>query len=169
MIISIIVAVAQNNVIGKDNDLVWNLPDDMSFFKNKTKGHHVIMGRKNYYSIPDKWRPLPGRTNIVITRQPNLSIQGVTVVNSIREAIDIATKSEENEAFIIGGGEIFKQSIDIADKIYFTDVKAEFEGDTYFPDINMKTWKEVQRIPHPEDQKHSYAFDFVEFVRENGQ
>ncbi len=165
MLISVIVAVAQNNVIGKDNDLVWNLPDDMAFFKNKTIGHHVIMGRKNYYSIPEKWRPLPGRPNIVITRQPNLFLPGVTVVNSIPEAIEIAKSTEDNEAFIIGGGEIFRQSMDIVDKIYFTDVKAEFEGDTYFPEVNMETWKEVKRIPHPMDQKHSYAFDFVEYVR----
>ncbi len=169
MLISMIVAVAQNNVIGKDNDLVWHLPDDMAYFKEKTKGHHVIMGRKNYYAIPEKWRPLPGRPNIVITRQPNLELTGVVVVNSIEEALDKVKNTNEEEAFIIGGGEIFKQSLDIADKIYFTDIKSEFDGDTYFPDVNPNVWEEVKRVPHPIDDKHSYAFDFVEYVRKKDQ
>ena len=127
------------------------------------------MGRKNYFSIPEKWRPLPGRPNIVITHQTNMELTGVTVVNSIEEAIDEVKNKNEDEAFIIGGGEIFRQSIDIAGKIYFTDTKSEFEGDTYFPDVNPNEWEEVKRVPHPTDENHSFAFDFVEYVRKKDQ
>jgi len=168
MKISMIVAVAENLVIGKDKDLVWNLPDDMKFFKEKTVGHHVIMGRKNYESIPAKWRPLPGRPNIIITRNENLSIPNVAIVNSIDQAIELARNAGETEAFIIGGGEIFSQSMGVADRIYYTEVKASFQGDTYFPQIDLKIWKEVKRVSHLADDKHTYAFDFVIFEkREN--
>ena len=161
MKISMIVAVAENLVIGKDKDLVWSLPDDMKFFKEKTAGHHVIMGRKNYESIPAKWRPLPNRPNIIISRNNNLSIPNVTVVNSIDRAIDIARQAGETEAFIIGGGEIFAQSMNMAERIYYTEVKGSFEGDTYFPQIDRKVWQEISRVVHPADERHAFAFDFV--------
>jgi len=161
MRISMIVAVAENLVIGKDYNLVWHLPDDMQFFKKTTANHHVIMGRKNYESIPPKWRPLPNRHNIIVTRNKNLTISGVDVVYSIDAAIQIARVAGESEVFIIGGGEIFAQSMDITNRIYYTDVKASFEGDTYFPSIDPNIWKEISRVPHSIDNKHEYAFDFV--------
>jgi len=165
MKISIIVAVSENLVIGKDNNLVWNLPTDMIFFKSTTSGHHVIMGRKNYDSIPLKWRPLPNRTNIVVTRQKGLKLEGCTVVNSIAEGLKIAKDAGEDEAFIIGGGEIYRQSMDLVDKIYYTEVKAVVEGDTFFPEINPDNWQEISRKKYPADQKNEYAFDIVEYIK----
>ncbi len=163
MRISMIVAVAQNLVIGKNNDLVWNLPDDMKFFKEKTTGHHVIMGRKNYESIPAKWRPLPNRQNVIITRNIELNIPDVIIVNSIELALQIAEEAGETEAFIIGGGEIFNMGLSLTDRIYYTDIKESFDGDTFFPKINKNEWVETGRIPHPKDDRHSVDFDFVTF------
>lgn len=163
MQVSMIAAVAENNVIGKDNDLVWNLPDDMKFFMQKTSGHHVIMGRKNFESIPDKFRPLPNRTNIVMTRQPGLHIQGAHVVNRLEDALHIAKTNKEKEAFIIGGGEIYKLGLDVADTMYITEVKGTFEGDAFFPEFDRSQWVETERIHHGTDERHAYAFDFVTY------
>ncbi len=163
MRISMIVAVAQNLVIGKNNDLVWNLPDDMKYFKEKTAGHHVIMGRKNYESIPAKWRPLPNRQNVIITRNIELNIPDVIIVNSIELALQIAEEAGETEAFIIGGGEIFNMGLSLTDRIYYTDIKESFDGDTFFPKINKNEWVETGRIPHPKDDRHAVDFDFVTF------
>ena len=160
-----IAAVAENRVIGKDNDLVWRLPDDMKFFMQKTTDHHVIMGRKNFESLPPKFSPLPNRTNIVVTRQKNLNIEGTTVVNSIEEALSLAKQNGEKEAFIIGGGEIYKLGLDIADTMYLTEIKHSFDGDAFFPEYDSSQWKEVERINHPIDEKHKYEFDFVTYVR----
>ncbi len=165
MTISIIVAVAENGVIGNDNDLVWNLPTDMNFFKSKTTHHHVIMGRKNWESIPPKWRPLPNRTNIVVSRQSSLELDGALVVDSIEAALEVAKSAAEKEAFIIGGGEIYCHAMKYVDKIYYTEVKATVEGDTWFPKLDAVQWKEVNREEHPADNKNEYAFDFVEYTR----
>lgn len=165
MNISIIVAVSENGVIGKDNRLVWTLRTDMNFFKTTTTGHHVIMGRKNYDSIPEKWRPLSNRTNIVVTRQSDLKLEGCIVVNSIDEGLDIARNNNEQETFIIGGGEIYKQSMDLVDKIYYTEVKAVVDGDTFFPEIDPNRWKEVSREKHTADDRNEYDFDIVEYIR----
>ena len=165
MTISIIVAVSENHVIGKDNKLVWSLPTDTNFFKTTTTGHHVIMGRKNYDSIPEKWRPLPNRTNIVVTRQGNLNLKGCTVVHSIQEGLEIAQKNGEEEAFIIGGGEIYRQSMEVTDKIYYTEVKAIVVGDTFFPEVDLNIWMEVNRVKHPADDKNEHAFDTVEYLK----
>jgi dihydrofolate reductase len=165
MIVSIIVAAAENLVIGKDNDLVWNLPDDMSYFKETTKGHHVLMGRKNYESIPSKWRPLPNRPNVIITRNKELDYPGTFIVHSLKEALALAEKANEDEAFIIGGGEIFSQSIPLVDRIYYTEVKAAFDGDTFFPELVKEHWNEVSRIAHASDDKHAIPFDFVIYER----
>jgi len=165
MQISMIAAVAENYVIGKDNDLVWRLPDDMKFFMQKTTGHHVIMGRKNFESLPPKYRPLPNRTNIVITRQENYKAEGAHVVNSVQEALVIAHKNDEQEAFIIGGGEIYKLGLDIADTMYITEIHESFEGDAYFPEFDKSKWNEIERIPHPVDEKHKYPFDFVTYKK----
>lgn len=160
-----IAAVAENSVIGKDNDLVWSLPDDMKFFMQKTSGHHVIMGRKNFDSIPEKFRPLPNRTNIVMTRQQDLDLEGVLVVNSLDAALAIAKQNKEEEAFIIGGGEIYKLGLDVADIMYLTEIKGSFDGDAFFPKFDRSKWKETERIPHGTDKKHAYAFDFVTYQR----
>jgi dihydrofolate reductase len=165
MIISHIAAMARNRVIGRNNDLPWKLPDDMKFFMNTTKGHHVIMGRKNYDSLHDKYKPLPNRTNIVVTRQKNFNAPGCVVVNSIDDAIAIARKNNESEAFIIGGAEIYKLSFPVANRIYLTEIHAEVQGDTYYPEFNKREWKEVSRQPHDADERHAFPFDFVIYER----
>jgi dihydrofolate reductase len=163
MKISMIAAVAENRVIGKDNDLVWRLPDDMKFFMQKTTGHHVIMGRKNFESLPPKYSPLPNRTNIVITRQEEFFIDGAHVVHTFDDALKIAKDKEDEEVFIIGGGEIYKIGLAVADIMYLTEVKASFDGDAYFPEYDKNQWVEVERVNHPIDDKHKYEFDFVTY------
>ncbi len=165
--ISIIVAVAENNVIGKDNQLIWRLPADMQFFKDKTMGHCVITGRKNYESIPEKFRPLAGRTNIVITRQKDYKAPGAIVVDSIESAISAAKETNDSEIFIIGGAEIYKQSLAFSDKIYLTKIHHSFEGDTYFPELNLKEWKETNRVKGIVDEKNKYEHDFITYQRIN--
>jgi dihydrofolate reductase len=159
--ISLIAALTENRVIGKNNDLPWHLPDDMKFFMETTKGHHVIMGRKNYGSLPAKYRPLPNRTNIVVTRQSHFSAPGCTVVHSLESAIEIAGQSNDSEIFIIGGAEIFTQSMNIANRLYLTEIKTTLEGDTYFPIVDKTRWEETSRKVHTADERHAYAFDFV--------
>ncbi|MBS1645993.1 MAG: dihydrofolate reductase [Bacteroidetes bacterium] len=160
MLVSIIVAAAQNNVIGKDNALIWNLPIDMKFFKDKTKGHAVITGRKNYESIPKKFRPLPDRTNIVVTRQKNYDAQGAVVVSSIQEAIQYAKQHFENEeVFVIGGAEIYKQMLDSCDRVYLTRIHHSFDGDAFFPDL-PSAWKLVDSTLVSADEKNPYSFTF---------
>ncbi len=168
MIVSIIVAVSKNNVIGKNNNLIWHMPNDMKFFKNKTTGHHVIMGRKNLESIPHKFRPLPKRENIIVSRNKNYSANGCVVVSSIEEGIKIAKKNNEKEVFIIGGGEIYKLALklDLVNKIYLTRIYENFEGDTYFPKINNK-WKEIFRKKCKKDNLHNYNYDFITFIKNN--
>src|SRR5688572_9271391 len=165
MTISLIAALAQNRVIGKDNDLPWHLPDDMKFFMQTTKGHHCIMGRKNYDSIPDKFKPLPNRTNIVVTHQKDFKAPNCIVVNGIERALEIAQNNNESEVFIIGGAEIYKQSLAFADRLYLTEIKADIAGDTFFPTIRHEEWKELSRTPHPADERHQYAFDFVVYEK----
>jgi len=168
MIVSLIVAVSENGVIGKDNDLIWHLPKDMRFFKETTMGHHVIMGRKNFESIPHKYRPLPDRTNIVITRQSRYKAGGCIVVNSVEAALEIAKNNGDIEPFIIGGGQIYKLALEanLVDKIYLTKVRHSFEGDTFFPELNTD-WKQIERIDCKEDEKHAYAYSFLTFEKIN--
>ena len=138
MRVSIIVAISQNNAIGKNNDLIWISPKDMKFFKNTTKGHHVIMGRKNHESIPHKYSPLPDRTNIIIvSRNPNYKAEGCIIVSSIKEGLNIAKKNNDSEPFIIGGGQIYKIALDenLVDRMYVTVVKEKFEGDIFSKNI----------------------------------
>jgi dihydrofolate reductase len=165
MTISLIAALTRNRVIGRHNDLPWHLPDDMKYFMQTTKGHHVIMGRKNYDSIPEKFRPLPNRTNLVVTRQQNLVLPQCTVVHSLPEAIEIARKGGEQELFIIGGSAIYQLGLPLAHRLYLTEIEAELEGDTWFPALNKAEWKEVSRRHHPADERHAYAFDFVIYDR----
>ncbi len=163
MKVSLIVAVASNGVIGKDNDLIWYLPRDLNYFKRTTQGHAVIMGRRNYESIPEKYRPLPGRTNIVVTRQNEYEAPGCKVVNSLESALALANEIDDDEPFIIGGGQIYKESLqeNIVNRLYITEVHADFEGDTYFPCIDEDVWEEVTREHHPADARHAFAHSFV--------
>jgi dihydrofolate reductase len=158
MIVSLIVAASTNNVIGKNNELPWTLPVDMKFFKNTTWGMPVIMGRKTFESMGGK--ALPGRRNIIITRQNDFDKEGVRVVNSLAEAITAATDTDCNEAFVIGGGVIFKEAIDKADRIYMTRVHATIDGDVFFPDIDEHKWKLVSKRDCYKDEKHKYDFSF---------
>jgi dihydrofolate reductase len=161
MTISLIAALTKNHIIGKNNDLPWHLPDDMKYFMQTTKAHHVIMGRKNYESIPDKFRPLPNRTNIVVTRQKNFHAPGCKVVHSISDAIAIAKAAGENELFIIGGSEIYALGMPHADQLYLTEIDTTLDGDTQFPSFAATEWQEVSRTHHAADARHAYAFDFV--------
>jgi dihydrofolate reductase len=161
MIISLIAALAKNRTIGKNNDLPWHLPDDMKYFMQTTKGHYVIMGRKNYDSIPEKFKPLPNRTNIVVTRKKNFIALGCIVVNSLDEGINLAKDANEKEVFIIGGAEIYKLSLSVATRLYLTEINGNIEGDTFFPAIDNADWKEVSRVHHEKDSRHAFDFDFV--------
>ncbi len=165
MKIAMIAAVAANRVIGKDNDLVWRLPDDMKFFMQKTTGHHIIMGRKNYESLPQKFRPLPNRINIVMTRKKDLIIPGVHIVNNMEDAIKISQQNDEEEAFIIGGGEIYKLGLTVADTMYITEIKESFDGDAFFPEFDTQQWVETERTPHDKDDRHAHTFDFVTYKK----
>lgn len=163
MIISMIAALSQNRVIGKNNDLPWKLPDDMKFFMEKTKRHPVIMGRKNYDSIPPKFKPLPDRTNIVVTRQKNFEAPGCLVVDSLEKALSKAGNVETNEIFIIGGAEIYKLGLPYANRLYLTEIQATIDGDTFFPVFDLDVWRETSRHHHEMDQRHAYSFDFVTY------
>jgi len=160
--LTIIVAAGEDNAIGKDNDLIWHLSDDLKRFKKLTSGHHIIMGRKTFESFP---KPLPNRTHIVITRQQDYKVpEGVIVVNNLEDALDAARK--DKQPFIIGGGEIYKQSINLADKLELTRVHASFDGaDTFFPNVDTNIWKEVSKTTHEADKDHNYAFSFITYVR----
>lgn len=160
--ITIIVAAGENNAIGKDNDLIWHLRDDLKRFKSLTSGHHIIMGRKTFESFP---KPLPNRTHIVITRQKKYKVpEGVIVVNSLKEAIKAA--NSDKQPFIIGGGQIYAQSLEIASKIELTRVHHSFENaDTFFPELDYSKWKEINNTFHKKDEKHDYEFSFITYVR----
>lgn len=159
--LTIIVAAADNDAIGKGNKLIWHLSDDLKRFKTLTNGHHIIMGRKTFESFP---KPLPNRTHVVITRQNNYKVpDGVILVNSLDDAIDAA--KTDSQPFIIGGGEIYKQAMDIADKIELTRVHETFEADTFFPKVKKSIWMEKENIIHPKDENHEYAFSFLTYVR----
>ncbi len=161
MKISMIAAMATNRVIGKNNDIPWHLPDDFNYFKTTTNGHHVIMGRKNFESLPKRFRPLPNRPNLVITRNESYSEEGIEIFYSLPTALDFSQQHEEAEAFIIGGGEIYEMGLDFCDRIYLTEIDAAFEGDTYFPEFDKSQYSETSRIHHSIDARHKFAFDFV--------
>lgn len=154
--ISIIVAVAENNVIGKDNDLIWHLPRDLKHFKETTSGHFIIMGRKTFES---NGRPLPNRTNVIITRDKNYKAEGCIVVHSLEDALKEA--KEDSEAFIIGGGVIYEMAMPLVDRIYLTKIHHTFEGDTYFPEINMDEWKVTEERFFESDEKNKYPFTIL--------
>jgi dihydrofolate reductase len=159
MIISIVVAISENHVIGKDNQLLWHMPNDLKHFKEITTGHTVIMGRKTYDSVG---KPLPKRRNIIITRQ-SITIEGCEVVNSIEAALALC-KGEE-EVFIVGGAEIYRQAMKLTDRIYLTIIHKEFEGDSFFPEINKIEWEEVSREDHQPDEKNALSYSFITLER----
>ena len=163
--ISIIVAAAENNAIGKNNDLIWNLPSDMKYFRDTTVGHCVIMGRKNYDSIPEKYRPLANRTNIIITRQKNFVAPDCIVVGSIEEAIKKAREISDKEIFIIGGAQIYAQSIELADKIYLTRVHHSFDGDAFFPELDLKKYKIRSSLYVKADERNKYSFTITVYEK----
>lgn len=161
---TIVVAMGEKNEIGSDNQLLWHLPKDLKHFKDLTSGHPIIMGRKTFESIG---KPLPNRTNIVISRKKNWFQEGILIVGSIKEAVKFAKKIDEN-IFIIGGGNIYEQTMEIADKLEVTLVKANLEADTFFPKINSKIWKKTNEICHEKDEKHDYEFCFQTYERIDG-
>tara|TARA_E500000178_G_C16937227_1_gene714586 strand:+ start:718 stop:1239 length:522 start_codon:yes stop_codon:yes gene_type:complete len=167
---SLIVAVSENNVIGTDNTLPWNLPNDMKYFKEKTTGHSVIMGRKNFDSIPIKYRPLKNRKNIILSRNPNFFAKDCVIVNSIEEGLNEAKKNNDTESFIIGGGEIYKIALEknLIDRIYLTRIHAIVKGDTYFPELN-KTWKMTYLMKNQADEKHRHDFTFYIYERNSSE
>lgn len=166
MILSLIAAVAQNRVIGRNNDLPWRLPDDMKYFMETTQGHKVIMGRRNYDSLPAKFKPLPKRENFVITRQPGWQAPGCTVINSWEEAKKKTAGHPNEEVFVIGGAEIYSLALPDAQRLYLTEIQTQCEGDVYFPPFDPRQWREVSRKPHPTDSRHAFAFDFVVYERQ---
>ena len=162
MIISLVVAAATNDAIGKDKQLPWRLPNDMKHFKNITWGMPVIMGRKTFESLG---KPLAGRKNIVITRQPGWKPEGVVVVNSFEDALFVAKQTDAKEAMVIGGGEIYKMAFEKTRRIYLTRVKAEPEGDTFFPQLDPKAWHLVSQKDHEADEKNAYGHSFQVWER----
>jgi len=158
--ITIIAAIANNNALGKDNQLIWHLPADLKRFKQVTLNHHIIMGRKTFESLG---KPLPKRTNIVITRNKNYTAEGCIIVNSLQEAIEAA--KEDKNPFILGGAEIYTQAIEIADELDLTFVHHTFDADAFFPEIDTTIWKETLREDFKADDKNKYDFSFVKFER----
>lgn len=156
----IVVAISENNAIGKDNQLLWHLPADLKHFKNITSGHTIIMGRKTYDSIG---RPLPNRRNIMITRQTGLELDGIEVVNSLDEALALC--KDENKVFVIGGAEIYKQALPLAHKVELTRVHQEFDADAFFPELDNETWKEIWKEDHLPDEKNKFAYTFSTLER----
>lgn len=158
---TIVVAMGEKNEIGSGNQLLWHLPKDLKHFKDLTSGHPIIMGRKTYESIG---KALPNRTNIVVSRKKNWFQEGVLIVGSLKEAVKFAKKIDEN-IFIIGGGNVYEQTMEIADRLEVTLVKANLEADTYFPKINSKFWKMTSEVCHEKDEKNQYDFCFKTYEK----
>lgn len=169
MMVSLIVAIAENNAIGYNNDLIWHLPNDMKYFKEVTLNHHIITGRKNYISIPIKFRPLVNRTNIVLTHDLNFHEDGCIVKHSLQDALDFAKEHNETEVFIIGGGQIYKEALEkkIIDKMYITHVHEHFTADSFFPTIDFTKWELLKNEPHFADEKHKHSYTFAVYQKIN--
>ncbi len=158
--ISMIVAMGDNNAIGKGNDLLWHLPDDFKHFKSVTMGKPILMGRKTYQSIG---KPLPGRENIVVTGDVMFAVEGVTVVGSIDAALQAS--KQYDEVMIIGGASFYQQMLPMTDKLYVTHVHHSFDADAFFPEIALNEWHVVKKVAHAADEKHKYSFSFVTYER----
>ncbi len=161
--ITLVVAMGMNREIGIDNQLPWHLPKDLKHFKEITSGHPIIMGRKTYESIG---KPLPNRTNIVVSRKKDWFEEGILIVGSLKEALKFAQKIDEN-IFIIGGGNIFEQTMEIADKLEVTEIKTNIEADTFFPKIDPKIWTKTDEVCYEKDEKNNFDFCFQTFERAN--
>ncbi len=161
--VSIIAAISKNNVLGKENKLLWHLPKDFKFFKENTLGHPIIMGRKTFESLP---KALPGRTNIIITGDRNYEKDGAVVTHSLEDAIKVGL-SENKEVFICGGGQIYKEALEknLVDKIYLTEIDVETEGDAFFPTFDKPSWEISKKECHTKDEKHDFDFCFVEYLK----
>jgi len=159
--ITVMAAIADNNALGKDNQLIWHLPGDLKRFKKMTLNHAVIMGRKTFDSLG---KPLPNRINIIITRDKNYKVEGCVVVHSLKEALKAATEEDENP-FILGGAEIYKQAMPFADILDLTFIHHKFEADVFFPKIDKTIWKETSREYFKADEKNKYDYSFVTFER----
>lgn len=160
MTLSIIVALSENNVVGINNQLPWHLSADLKRVKTLTMGHHLIMGRKTHESIG---KPLPGRTNVIITRNKNYKAEGCIVVSSLQEALE--TSKGDSEVFIFGGGEIFREALPLVQKIYMTRVHHHVDGDTHFPQLNTSDWKEISRQDFEADEKNNFSYSFIELEK----
>jgi dihydrofolate reductase len=168
MKIKLIVAMDINRGIGKDNDLMWHLPSDMRFFKETTLNQIVVMGRKNYESIPEKFRPLPNRENVILTRNQDFIAENCLIFNSVRDVIvHYKTDRSGRDIFIIGGGQIYKEvlDLDVIDEMYITHVEHSFDADTFFPEIDLKNWKVESLLKKEIDDKNQYAFEVKRYVR----
>lgn len=168
MEVIIIVATTLNRVIGKDNDLIWHLPVDMRYFKEATKGAPVIMGRKNYESIPEKYRPLPGRLNIVLSRQSDYPVaEEVWLRSNLQRALDELEANGEETAYVIGGGQIYAAALEAnsVDRMLITWIDTELDGDAFFPEFDSSQWEESTLMKHPADEKHAYSMRFIEYRR----
>ncbi len=163
MQITLIVAKAKNNVIGRDNQLIWKLSADLKRFKNLTSGHFILMGRKTYESLG---KPLPNRTHLIITRNPDFQApEGHYTFSSFEDAVIFCNKISVDQLFIIGGGQIYTETIDRCDTLEITEVDAEPEGDTFFPEINPSIWIETERESFPSDEKNEHPFAFVTYQK----
>lgn len=162
MIVSLIVAMDRSRGIGKENQIPWHLSDDLKRFKQLTMGHHLIMGRKTYESIG---KNLPGRVTIVITRDLNYEVEGALVVHSLKEALNLASDRGENEAFIIGGGQIYELALDLADRIYLTQVQTQAQCDVFFPEFCPSFWNVTEIASHEADEKNEYPFTISNLER----
>jgi dihydrofolate reductase len=156
--ISLLWAMDKNRAIGLNNQLPWHLPEDLKYFKRVTMGKPIAMGRKTYDSIG---RPLPGRENIVITRSQGTTIEGCTVIHDVKDLL----KREDEELFVIGGAEIFKEIMPYADRLYITEIREVFEADTFFPEINMGNWELIESTPGIKDEKNPYNYEFFVYQR----
>ncbi len=163
MSFSIIVAIAENNAIGKNNELLWHISDDLKRFKKITAGHTVIMGKKTWESLPV--RPLPNRRNIVISDDPTDDFKGAETVYSIQEALEQSDPDEES--FVIGGGSIYKQFMPYCDTLYITRVHESFDADTFFPPIPEDTWEEISREDQPMDEKHGFSWSYIVYKKKS--
>ena len=157
--IAYVVAMDDNRLIGRDNDLPWRLPDDMAWFRRQTLGKPCIMGRKTYDSLPPRFRPLPGRLNIVVTRNVDYEAPGAIVVHSVEDALQAA--GEVEEIVIVGGAELFRRLMPIVDRLYLTEVHGAVEGDVFFPEYDRAQWRELYRQEHAADERHPYAFTWL--------
>lgn len=162
MIKSIIVAKSSNNVIGKNNSLIWHMPADLKRFKQKTLNHYIIMGRKTLESMK---KPLPGRTSIVVTRNKDYKAEGCIIVHDIQDAFRMAEENKQEEVFILGGAEIYQLTLNLADKMYLTEIKAHFDGDAFFPAIDDDQWQIINHEEYQADDQNPYPYAFIDMKR----